>query len=260
MSLTRIKAIFFQEFFISIRSLEIIFDVIFFPIFNIVIFGLFTVYLTKNSLSFGTTSIFSGMIFWQPIYIVSYSVGVGSLWNVWSKNLTNMFISPISIKEYLLAYGLSGVLKAIIILLLSYIVAFLIFKINTFSVNIPMVLFFFLNVSLFGFSLGIFNLGLIFRYGTRIQAMAWGLIFILQPLMAVIYPVTVLPRPFQFLAYLFPPTYIFEAIRNEGSSNISLLIAKSLVLNIFWLLFSTNFFKYMFKKAKQTGQFARLEI
>ena len=263
MSFTRIKAIFIQEFFISVRSVEIINDLFFFPIFtNIIIFGFFTIYLSKNNLSFDPTAILMGMIFWQPIYIISYSIGVGSLWNVWAKNLTNMFIAPISIQEYLLAYGISGVLKGILILLLSYIVSFFIFKTNIFSIGILAVLIFFFNVSLFGFSLGIFNLGLIFRFGTKIQALAWGLVGVLQPLMAVIYPVSVLPKPFQLIAYLFPPTYIFEAIRAvlNGNSNINILIVKALVTNIFWLFFSINFFKIKFRKSKETGQFAKLEI
>ncbi len=263
MSLTRIKAILVQEYFISIRSVEIINDLFLFPIFtNIIIFGFFTIYLIKNNLGFDPTAILMGMIFWQPIYIVSYSIGVGSLWNVWSKNLTNMFIAPISIKEYLLAYGISGVIKGILILILSYIVSFFIFKTNIFSIGILAIIFFFFNVSLFGFSLGIFNLGLIFRFGTRIQALAWGLVGVLQPVMAVIYPVSVLPKPFQFIAYLFPPTYIFEAIRKliNGSSDINNFYIMALITNILWLLFSINFFKIMFKKSKETGQFAKLEI
>lgn len=263
MSFTRIKAILLQEFFITSRSVEIFMDLFIFPIFtNIIIFGFFSVYLSRSNLTFDPTTVLMGMIFWQPIYIVSYSIGVGTLWNVWSRNLTNMFITPISITEYISAYGFSGVIKGIAIIFLSYIVSFFIFKINIFSIGIFSVLVFLFNVSLFGFSLGVFNLGLIFRFGTRIQALAWGLVGILQPLMAVIYPVSVLPKPLQMLAYIFPPTYIFEAIRKliNGQSDIFNLLSMAFLTNIFWLIFTIYFFNKMFKKSKETGQFAKLEI
>jgi len=80
--------------------------------------------------------------------------------------------------------------------------------------------------------------------------------------MAVIYPVSILPKPFQFVAYLFPPTYVFEAIRNNlsGVSDTSLFIVKAFSLNILWFIFSIYFFRMMLKKSKEIGQFSKLEI
>jgi len=263
MSIKRIKAILLLDFFISKQSLEIIFDVFIFPIFtNIIVFGFFTLYLTRNNFGYDPTSILIGMIYWQPIFVISYSIGVGSLWNIWAKNLTNIFISPISTNEYLIAYSFSGLFKGLLILILGYIVSFFIFKINVFSIGLFSSLLYFINVSIFGLSFGIFCLGLVFRFGTRIQALSWGLIFILQPIMAVIYPVSILPKPFQFVAYLFPPKYVFEAIRNNlsGVPDTSLFIVKAFLLNILWFIFSIYFFRMMLKKSKEIGQFSKLEI
>lgn len=263
MSLKRIKAILLSDFFISKQSLEIIFDVLIFPIFtNIIVFGFFTLYLTRNNFGYDPTSILLGMIYWQPIFVITYSVGVGSLWNIWAKNLTNIFISPISTREYLVAYGISGLIKGLLILILSYLIALFIFKINVFSIGFSSILLYFVNVSMFGLAFGIFCLGLIFRYGTRIQALSWGLIFILQPLMAVIYPVSIFPKTIQYLSYIFPPTYIFEAIRSNlnGQTDTTTFIIMAFFVNIFWFIFSLYFFKMMFKKSKEVGQFAKLEI
>lgn len=263
MSLKRIKAIMLLDFFISKQSLEIIFDVFIFPIFtNIIVFGFFTLYLTRNNFGYDPTSILIGMIYWQPIFVISYSIGVGSLWNIWAKNLTNIFISPISTNEYLTAYSLSGLFKGLLILILGYIVSFFIFKINVFSLGLISALLYFINVSMFGLSFGIFCLGLVFRYGTRIQALSWGLIFILQPIMAVIYPVSVFPKTIQYFSYLFPPTYVFEAIRSNlsGTPDTSIFIVKAFLVNILWFIFSIYFFRTMVQKSKEVGQFSKLEI
>jgi len=263
MSFNRIKAILLLDLFISKQSLEIIFDVFIFPIFtNIIVFGFFTLYLTRNNFGYDPTAILIGMIYWQPIFVISYSIGVGSLWNIWAKNLTNIFISPISTNEYLIAYSLSGLFKGILILILGYIVSFFIFKINVFSIGLISTLLYFINVSIFGLSFGVFCLGLVFRFGTRIQALSWGLIFILQPIMAVIYPVSVFPKALQCFSYIFPPTYVFEAIRNNlsGSPDTGIFIVKALLLNILWFIFTIYFFRMMLKRSKEVGQFSKLEI
>lgn len=263
MSLNRIKAIITQEFFISIRSIEVINDLFFFPIFsNVIIFGFLVNYLSKNINDFNPATVFIGIILWQPVYIVSYSIAVGSLWNIWSRNLTNMFIAPITVGEYLIAYGFSGVLKGIVLFALSYFISLTIFHINLSSIGFLTFLVFFINVCLSGFSLGVFLLGLIFRYGTKISAVAWGLVFIIQPLMAVVYPVSILPSFIRPIAYFFPPTYIFEAARDviKGPSNIFPFIVKAFIINIICLYLSVIFFKFMFKKSKETGQFSKLEV
>lgn len=117
MSLIRIKAILLQEFFITIRSLEVILDIIFFPLMSIVVFGFLSIYLTGAVSPLIGHYLLVGMVLWQLIYITQYSVSVGSLWNIWSRNLSNLFITPLSVAEYLFAHCLSGIVKAIFIFL-----------------------------------------------------------------------------------------------------------------------------------------------
>lgn len=177
MSLRRIKGILLQEYFITVRSVEVFNDIFLFPIFvNIIIFGFFTAYLFTKIPHFDPRQILIGMILWQPIFVASYSITVGTLWNVWSQNLTNMFITPITTAEYIAAYGFSGMIKALIVVIVSLIFSSLFFHINFISIGLFNLIFFALNLTFFGFSFGIFVLGLIFRYGNRIQSLSWALI------------------------------------------------------------------------------------
>lgn len=104
-------------------------------------------------------------------------------------------------------------------------------------------------------------LGLIFRFGTRIQAFAWGLLPLFQPLTAAFFPVSVLPQPLRSIAYLFPPTYVFEAARASLASPTIRwdLLGISAGENLFYLILALWFFTVMFKKSKDSGQFARNE-
>src|SRR3990167_4259508 len=109
MSLNRIGAVLLQEFFITKRSLEVILDLFFFSIMTVVVFGFVSLFLTGTLKTPSASYLLLGIILWEVIRINQYSISVGSLWNVWSKNLSNMFISPLSIREYIFAHMVSGV-------------------------------------------------------------------------------------------------------------------------------------------------------
>lgn len=261
MSFSRIKGLFVQEFFITIRSYEVILDIFVFPVMAVIVFGFLSLFIGQSAAENIASSLLIGMLFWQIIFIVQYSVSVGSLWNIWSRNLSNMFVAPLPLTEYLLVQAFSGIFKAFCIFVPASFASIWLFQVNVYELGFVNLFFFLLNFILFAISLGTIILGLIFRFGTRIQAFAWGLLPIFQPLTAAFYPVSVLPPFLQVAAYLLPPTYIFEAIRASSiSSEIQWqMIGMSFVINIVYFVFALWFFNVMFNKSKEIGQFARLE-
>lgn len=261
MKIRRITAVLQQEFFITIHSVEVIMDIFIFPMVNIIVFGFLSLYLGGSNHSLVGQYVLLGMLLWQIIWIIEYSISVGSLWNIWSRNLSNMFIAPLMMQEYILAHTLSGIGKACIILFISSILAIFVFHFNIVTIGIIPLFFLFINLAFFAFSMGIAMLGLILRYGTRIQAFAWGVVPIFQPLSAAFYPVSVMPLPLQVMAYLFPPTYTFEAARYSLVHHIInwQLIGVSFATNICYFAICLLFFSKMLKRSRDTGQFARNE-
>jgi ABC-2 type transport system permease protein len=261
MSLRRVNAVLLQELFITIHSVEVIMDIFIFPFVNIVVFGFLSLYLRGSDQGNVGQYVLLGMLLWQIIWIIEYSISVGSLWNIWARNLSNMFIAPLMMQEYILAHTLSGTVKACIMVFLGSTLSFFIFHFNLLTIGIIPLILLFINFAFFAFSMGIAMLGLIFRYGTRIQAFAWGVVPIFQPLSAAFYPVSVMPFPLQFIAYLFPPTYTFEAARYSlvyHTINWQ-LFGLSFAENILYCVICILFFSKMFKKSRDTGQFARNE-
>jgi ABC-2 type transport system permease protein len=119
-----------------------------------------------------------------------------------------------------------------------------------------------INLIMFGFAAGIVLTGLIFRYGTKIQAFAWGMIPALEPLTAAFFPVQVLPEPLRSIAYFFPATYVFEMARYAYNSNGVVewdLVTKAFILNIIFCVLGWKIFMYLFNTSRKTGQFARNE-
>lgn len=261
MSLSRIKGILLQEFFITRKSLEVIMDIFFFSLMSILVFGFVTTFLAGNVNKTAAHYLILGIILWEIIRINQYSMSVGSLWNIWSRNLSNMFISPLTLREFIFAHMLSGVFKAGFVFILISILSTYVFNFNILNIGFFNLLLIFINLTIFSWSVGIIILGFIFKQGTRIQALAWGLIFIFQPLTAAFFPLNILPVQIQTISRLLPPTYVFESARSylqNPATNWELTLI-AFVLNIIYFILSLLFFNFLFNKSKETGQFARNE-
>lgn len=261
MSLSRILSILLQEYYILKRSLEVWVDIFYFSIQTIIVFGFFTTYLT-NKLNPATAHVLIiGTLLWEVVRVGQYSVSMNPLWNMWSRNLTNMFISPLSIAEYLIAQCFSGIIKSTIVLLTISLIANYLFHFNILHIGFINLLSYFINLTIFSWSIGIIVIAMIFRFGTRIQAFAWGMVFLFQPLTAALFPVSILPPFVRSIAMVLPPTYVFEAARASLSSPEvdwrQAIIA--FILNMIYFVFALIFFNSMFNKSKETGQFARNE-
>ena len=93
-----------------------------------------------------------------------------------------------------------------------FLVAMAFFGFNVYDLGFAAV-FFFVNLILTSWSIGILVSGLLLRHGMGAESLAWTLIFLILPLSCVYYPVSVLPEWLQPVAWLLPPTYVFEGLR-----------------------------------------------
>jgi ABC-2 type transport system permease protein len=263
MKFSSIKALLRQEFFITKSALEVIVDVFYFSIVNVILFALTSTYLalSSNNASFAYY-VLLGILLWEIIRVVQYTMSVGALWNVWSRNLSNMFVGPLTIWEYTVSYMLSGLVKGLVVFALISLITYFINGFNILTIGWINLLFNFINLVIFGWFTGILILGIIFRYGTRVQSLSWGLIYLFQPLTGALFPVSILPGPLQAFAYTMPSTYVFDAAR-AGLTSTGVIFWKlhliSLGLNCLYFIASMLFFIKMFNVSKKTGQFVKNE-
>ncbi|HEY8999095.1 MAG TPA: ABC transporter permease [Candidatus Saccharimonadales bacterium] len=258
--LKRVNGLVWQEAFLTRRSLEMFFDILFFPMMNVILFG-FIMHVVGSGSRSGTNLIM-GILLWEVVVVNQYNLTVSSLWSVWSHNLTNIFIAPISISEYLLSHMLAAALRTAGVFVFLAFGTYFAFNFNITHFGIANLLLFYANLSLFAYWLGIILLGLIFRYGTRVQAIAWGTIFLFQPLSASMFPLSVLPHFIQIISRCLPATYVFEAARSAlvhgGIAVHASLVA--LAMNVGYSLLAAFIFGRLFKRSKETGQFARNDL
>ncbi len=259
--LNRIIAIMQQEYFITKRSLEVIFDLFIFSSITVTVFSFVSRYLAGSSNPTGAYYLIIGLVLWEIIRIGQYSITVSVLWNVWSRNLSNMFVTPLSTIEFFLALMISSLFKCAIVLAILIFIVYFTAGFNVLQIGLLNLVLSFINLIIFSWAIGIFLTGVIFRFGTRIQAMSWGFIFLFQPLTASFFPISILPKPLQVISYYIPATHVFENARKNLNTTTtdwgSFFFA--LFLNMIYLVFSWLLFYYFYKKSLETGQFARNE-
>lgn len=261
LSLARIWTMIVHEIYVTRNSLEIFFDIVFFPLINVVLFGLISRFITHGSSS--NQVLILGVLLWEIVTIVQYNVTVSTMWEVWSHNLTNIFMTPISIVEYLMGHILVGIFKTAAVVTLLGISAQWFFNFNLLNIGIVNLLLFGVNLAVFAIWIGVFLLGFIFRFGTRMAAVSWGVIFLFQPLTAAFFPLSVLPHWLQDIARVFPATYVFEDARRALTGSTGILwssFALILLFNTFYTLISIYGFYRLFEKSKDSGQFARNDL
>jgi ABC-2 type transport system permease protein len=261
MSLERIGAVILQELYITARAVEVIVDLPFWSLMTVIVFGFVTRFLATVMNPTAAQYLYLGTLLWEIIRITQYSMSLGALWNVWSHNFSNMFITPLSMAEYVVAQMVSAAVKAVVLFGVVVLIAGLVFGFNLLDMGLGNIALGFVNLLWFAYSVGLFILGIIFRLGTRIQALAWGLVLVFQPLTAAYYPLSVMPPVMQTIARAFPPTYVFEAARAGLSApDVNWAFAGVASLeNVVYFALSLWFFDYMYRRSRQTGQFARNE-
>lgn len=259
---TRIAGLVRQEMYLTRHRMEIVMDILFFPLMNVILFGYITHYIGSGGHVNGNYFII-GVLLWEIVVVVQYNVTVSSLWSMWSRNLTNIFIAPISITEYLTAQVVASILRTFAVVGFLALGTWLVFDFDILSVGLLNLALFTFNLIFFSCWLGIGLLGTVFRFGLRFQSLSWYAVFLFQPLAAAFFPVSVLPSFIQPISYALPPTYIFEAARGALAHPHFVNWHYMLVafgLNVVYSTIAIVLFRLFFRGSKETGQFARNDL
>ena len=116
-------------------------------------------------------------------------------------------------------------------------------------------LLFYLNLVFFGWCTGICVVAILIRFGVAAESLAWLSIFLIAPLMAVYYPVEVLPPALQNLAYSIPPAHVFEGMRTlylEGILETEYLW-RAAGLNVLYFALAFGVFHIAYHSARRHG-------
>lgn len=258
MNFNRVWGVVLRHLFLARRQLERLSDLFMFPVVGILLWGFLSKVSTLNTPSFAAF-LLGGLILWVVFERVGTGIGVDFMYEVWDRNIVNILASPITIAEFIAGLVLVALVKVLISFAVMWAIAAVFFGFNVGSLGMFLVLFW-LNIIIFAASLGIFNIAIVIRYGGTIGPLTWILPFLLQPFVAVFYPVSVLPVFVQKIAWFIPLSHVFEGMRYTlatGKFETGQFTA-AIVLNLIYFALLVAFFTYMFNLVKKKGTLVKL--
>ncbi len=255
--INRILALLIRYQNISFGSFPRLLSIFYWPTVQILFWGYFTNFFMSNN-SFGIWSalniILSAVILWDVLFRGQLGLTMSFFEELWSRNLPNLFITPLKDSEIVCGLILISLIRTFIGVTPAIFFANYFFNFHLFEIGLYLI-FLFANLIVVGWSVGFLVSGLVLRYGHAFEELAWAIIFIILPFSCVYYPLESLPEIMQSLAQFLPTVHIFESMR-------SILIDKKLFindlvviifLNLFYLILSISFFIKMIKIARDRG-------
>jgi len=177
-----------------------------------------------------------GIILWDIFFRAQQAVGMSVLQEMWVGNTLNLFVSPLRSHELIASTAIVGFIRALITVTGLSVCAYALYAFDVLDLGIALLPLFGLLL-FFGWTIGLFTAALILRYGEAAESLAWIVPFLIQPFVAVFYPVSALPPSLQLFAQIFPCTHIFEGMRtvlNDGAVPWGPM-ASAFLLTLVWI-------------------------
>jgi ABC-2 type transport system permease protein len=234
------------------RALELVY----WPTIQMVLWGFMTQFLATNSSwvaqAFGV--LLAAVLLWDVLFRGQLGVSISFLEEMWSRNLGNLFVSPLRPYEWIIALLSMSLVRVLIGVVPAALLAIPLYHYSVFTLGLPL-LAFFVNLIVMGWAMGLMICGLILRHGMGAESMAWLLIFVLAPVSGVYYPVAVLPPWLQWVAWALPSAHTFEGMRAVMIEDVFRLdhFLAAAGLNVVYLVLGGFVFLLSFRSARHRG-------
>ncbi|MDA8059639.1 MAG: ABC transporter permease [Nitrospiraceae bacterium] len=245
-----------RQFYLYRRSLPRWMEIFYWPLLDLLVWGFLTLYLKQGSLiaSHAVYSLLGALLLWDMLYRSQQSISMVFLEEIWSKNLYHLLVSPLTPYHVIFGAILTGIMKVSLSSGLAIFLAYQFFSFSFFSIGISLVPFV-MALLFMGWALGILTTALILRFGQEAEVLAWGVIFLFQPVSAVFNPVSVLPVTFRDIAMFVPASHVFEGMRQvvNGGPFPGQQLMVAFFLDGCYLLIALGIFGWVMARARREG-------
>jgi len=232
-------------------------ELAYWPILQMCIWGFTASFLATRSGSpaaLAGGALLGGVLLWEVSLRSQMGMSITFLEEIWSRNLGHVFVSPLRPSELVAALIGMSFVRMMAGVIPAALLAWALYAFNLFALG-PVLVLFFLNLMVMGWSVALAVVSLILRHGAGAEALAWSVLFGITPFAAVFYPVSVLPRLLQPVAFVVPASHVFEGMRtallNGTVAWDQLLWAFG--INVVWLVGASLLFSRQFENARVTG-------
>lgn len=228
---------------------------------DILLWGFMTRYMSALMPEAGSKfvpAILGAVLLWDFLIRVMQGVSLAYMEDSWSRNLLNVFASPISIGQYLAGLVISSIITSMIGVIAMVLLATLVFGLSFFAYGV-MLAPFLLVLFLTGIALGIVATTIMLRFGPASEWLVWPIPAVISPFVGVFYPLSTLPLWMQHVSLILPPSYVFEAIRSisVGGPVSGMLLVWATLLSLAYIVLACLLFLKVYHYALRRGLIAR---
>ena len=252
----RLGALVLRHLYLHLGSWPRIVETLYWPMINISMWGFTSLYLV-NHFSDATVVanvLIAGALLTEIFIRISVTILMLFLEEVWSRNLGHLFASPLRIGEYVGGLAIVCFLRTLISMTPAILVAAWLFHFSLFSLGWPLLAFIAL-LALNACWCGMLIVSLLLRYGLAAEWLGWMAAWLMVPLMAAYYPVTILPQPLQMIAHALPASHVFASMKSlmadTGLQGENLWVA--LGLNAIYVPIAGLVFNRAYQSARRRG-------
>lgn len=252
----RIGAMVLRHWYLLTSSWPRLLELIYWPALQLMTWGFLQIYIAQNAGFFARAGgLFIGsVILWDILFRGQLGFSISFLEEMWARNLGNLMMSPLKPIEFIVSLMVMSVIRLAIGIVPVTLMAIAIFNFNLYAFGFALAAFF-CNLILTSWAVGLVVAGLVIRNGIGAETLAWTLMFLLMPLACVYYPVSVLPGWLQAIAWMLPPTYVFEGMRAlvTGHEFRGDFMVAALALNAIYFSAASVAFLALLDSARRNG-------
>ena len=256
----RVAAIVSRHVYLYKRSPFRVFELIYWPFLELVVWGFVSIWIQTVAGAAGNFIAFflGGFILWEVMFRAQQGLSMAYLEEVWARNLMNLFVSPLTVGEFLAASGVVSLAKLGLSTVIMIILAATMYGFNILALGASLVPFALILV-VFGWSLGVATMGLVMRFGQGAESLVWVVAFVIQPIACVFYPLSTLPGWLQPVALATPLVHVFEGMRAViGGAGVPWAhLGWGLGLMVIYAAVAIAFFHWIFAIVRDRGLLAR---
>jgi ABC-2 type transport system permease protein len=258
-SFTRILALLKRNILLTFRGINPMIDIFYWPFYDILLWGFASAFFQYQSDQPISAMWLTGLVIWQASYRCNLDVSFTLLSELWTRNIVNLFGTPVGINEWIISTILLGAFDTLITLAFSSTVVYLFYGVKVFAIGwifVPMLLLLMLS----GWSIGFFSAGCLIYWGQKVEKIVWVLGWMFVPVSALFYPLSTLPGWAVAIAKALPMSYVFEGLRSYITTGVvpTSHLLTALGMNLVYLTLSLTFFKVMYHQSRVKG-LSRLE-
>ncbi|MCD6073352.1 MAG: transporter [Rhodospirillales bacterium] len=255
-SMQRIWGMVLRNLYLLRSSWPRLFELAYWPTFSLLIWGFLSQFLMTNSSYIAQAAgvLISAVLLWDVLFRSNLGLAITFLEEMWSRNLGQLFISPLRPLELVGALMVISFLRTLISVIPAALLAMPLFGVWVFDLGFALAAFFF-NLMVMGWAIGLFVTGLLLRMGLGAEGIVWTGIFLIAPVTGIYYPISVLPEWLQPLAWSFPSTYVFEGMRAVMFEHVFRwdLMMGATLLNVVYLIGGAASFLIFYRIARVRG-------